>query len=153
MLQALRNQFSAAEVRRCEKEGCKLLLDEIQSPALILDCDRYCGLLGLSGEMCDYFVFQFSPTLTVAVVDMKSERDVAATRAVEQIQAGASELQRIVDEPQAVSLYPILLHSGIKHTNELKVLLNRKVKFRGARYGIIYKRCGTRLLEILEQFQ
>jgi hypothetical protein len=70
---------------------------------------------------------------------------------VEQIQAGAAELDQIIGT-QAVSLYPILLHSGIKHTNELKVLQNRKVTFRGTKYGIIYKRCGTRLLEIIEQF-
>jgi hypothetical protein len=88
----------------------------------------------------------------VAAVEMKSGRDVAATKVVDQIQAGASEIHCIVGDAQAVSFYPILLHSGIKHTNELKVLQNRKVTFRGTKYGIIYKRCGTQLLEILEQF-
>jgi hypothetical protein len=117
----------------------------------VLDCDRYCGLRGLEASICDFFVFLCSSTLTVAVVEMKSGRDVEATKAVEQIQAGAGELDRIIGT-QAVSLYPILLHSGVKHTNELKVLRNRKVTYRGTRYGIIYKRCGTHLLKIIEQF-
>jgi hypothetical protein len=117
----------------------------------VLDCDRYCDLRGLPGRICDFLVFLCSSTLTVAVVEMKSGRNVEATKAVEQIQAGAGELDRIIGT-QAVSLYPILLHSGIKHTNELKVLQNRRVTFRASRYGVIYKRCGTPLLEVLQQF-
>jgi hypothetical protein len=82
---------------------------------------------------------------------MKSGRNVEAKKAVDQIQAGAAELDRIVGT-EAVSFYPILLHSGIKHTNELKVLQNRKLTFRGSNYGIIYKRCGTPLVQIINQF-
>jgi hypothetical protein len=151
MHEILRNQFSAAEAPKCEKGDCRLPLDRLRWPVFILDCDRYCGLRGLQGKICDFFVFLCRSTLTVAVVEMKSGRDVTAIKAVEQIRAGAAELDRIIGT-QTVSLYPILLHSGIKHANELKVLRDRKVTYRGAEYGIIYKRCGTHLLEIIEQF-
>ena len=152
MHETLRNRFSAAEVRKCEKGGCRFPLDGLQWPVFVLDCDRYCDARGLPGRICDFFVFLCGSTLTVAVVEMKSGRNVEATKAVEQIRAGLGELDYIIGM-QAVSLYPILLHSGIKHTNELKVLQNRRVTFRGSRYGVIYKRCGTPLLEILQQFR
>ena len=151
MCEALRNRFSAAEVLDCEREHCRLPLDGLRCPLFILDCDRYRNLRGLEGGICDYFVFLLGSTLTVAVVEMKSGRHVRATKAVQQIQAGAAELDHIIGT-QAVSFYPILLHSGVKHTNELKVLRNRRVTYRGTNYGVIYKRCGTRLLEIIEQF-
>jgi hypothetical protein len=151
MCEALRNRFSAAEVLHCQKEHCRLPLDGLRWPLFILDCDQYRNLRGLRGSICDFFIFLYSSTLTVAVVEMKSGRDVGAAKAVEQLQAGAAEFDHIIGT-QAVSFYPILLHSGVRHTAELKVLRNRRVTYRGANYGIIYKRCGTRLREIIEQF-
>jgi hypothetical protein len=151
MLETLRRDLSPAEARGCEKTNCKLPLDGLRHPTFILDCDIYRGLRELAGEICDFLVFVCGATLTGAAVEMKSGAGVDARKAARQIQGGANELGHIVGV-QRVSFYPILLHSGIKHTNELKVLQNRKVVFRGENYRIIYKRCGTRLLDIIEQF-
>ena len=117
----------------------------------VIDCDRYCELRQLRGKICDFLVLVCGAAVTAAAVEIKSGTGVEATRAAQQIQAGARELDRIIGV-RAVSFYPILLHSGIKHANELKVLQNRKVSFRGRNYRIIYKRCGTHLVGIIEQF-
>ena len=151
MHETLREKFSPAEAQQCEKDHCRLALDGLRHPVFVLDCDRYCDLHEVRGKTCDFLVFVCSTTPAAAAVEIKSGSNVDATKAVQQIQAGAQHIDSLAGT-RAISFYPILLYSEIKHTNELKVLQNRKITFRGRRYRIVYKKCGTHLLEIIEQF-
>jgi hypothetical protein len=87
----------------------------------------------------------------VVVIEMKGGRNVEARAAADQVQAGATMIESTSQFTNvAVDLYPVVLHSGIKHANEYKVLARRKVVFRGRKYGILLKRCGSRLQDILQ---
>jgi len=146
----LRQRYSSAIKTSCNKEGCKLKLDSLSSYHItIIDADKYAAVCDYKGRLCDYFLFLTDEGLIVVVVEMKSGR-VDARIAVEQISNGAEESEELVRSQRVSNFYPILLSGRRKHSSEVKVLRNRKVKFQGEDYGIIMDKCGARLRDIIE---
>lgn len=146
----VRERFRAAGSDRCEKVGCKLVIDGFDLRPVLLDCDSYCAVSNHSGPICDYLIFIESlgeePLIAVSV-EMKS-RSLHARKAAEQLQAGAELIDHLLDRRGAVTFVPILLSRALQAA-ELKILTSLKVRFRGRDLRIVRKKCGSRLRDIV----
>lgn len=144
----LRTQFQAAIRKSCNKEGCKLDLSSLSSYEItVIDADEYAQIRRYSGEICDYFLFFSDERLNASVVEMKSGK-ADVSKALKQIQEGAKECEKLV-ERYNVEFYPMLLAQSID-TAEIKVLQSQRVQFRGKRYFVIQRKCGSKLRDILQ---
>lgn len=146
----IKNKFSAALRNSCSKDQCTLSLQSLTSyTKCIIDADKYRGLCHLESKLCDLLIFVANSFLIAIACEMKSGR-VNASTAVEQIQNGANECDKILESDSASRFIPLLVYGKIQHPSELKVLQARKIRFRGSNYPIIRAKCGSRLVDILK---
>ena len=147
----LRYKFKHAVKESCNKEGCKLDLSSLSSYEItVIDADQYAKRQGHSGKRCDCFVFFSDATMSVSAVEMKSGR-ADMGEALEQIQAGAKECQNLVRDLSDVKFYPILLARHVDSA-EIKILLGRRIRFRGEKYKVIKEKCGAKLKDIVAKW-
>lgn len=144
----LRKQFKSAIKGSCNKKGCKLDLSALSSYAItIIDADEYVRIRRYKGKICDYFLFFSDTRLNVSTVEMKGGK-ADVSEAVEQLQAGANECQKLAASYSNVGFYPVLL---VQHIDpiEIKALQSNRVRFQGKKYFIIQRKCGSKFRDIL----
>ena len=136
----------------CRKSQCSLKLNDLPEPNLLIDMDHdKAPTSSQSGKKCDYvFIGDDNDETWVAPVELKGGK-FRASEVVEQLQAGASVADHIVPREAQTRFRPIVVHGRGIHRAELKLLQNRRVRFRN-QYILIGKvRCGTSLADALNK--
>lgn len=144
----LRLKFKRAVVPHCRRSNCRLKLTGSPNPITVLDCDK-APLSGyVAGRRCDFLVFTSEPPDAVVAVEMKEgawePREVA-----DQLAGGVTLTDRLAGPHQVSRFIALLLHQGVRHATQLKVLTACKVRFRGKDVPILQKRCGSSLDDVL----
>lgn len=138
---------------KCAKHGCELGLRGTESATIfILCCDKYRQIHAHAGKICDYIIFYSDGALNIFAVEMKSGR-VDLPKAIAQIADGATVAERISEQHSVLRFFPVLLHGRRLHANDVRVLRNSKVAFRGMSRLAIVKQCGESLSLILEKYR
>lgn len=130
---------------RCEKDGCKVVLDEVLTKKVVLDLD--CENLDISNDSnkCDYLCIgaRFETTWVIPI-ELKSGR-FNASHAVEQLKFGVTIANRNLPTGISFQLNPILAHGKGIHRHVLTRLRSKKIRMRGQIKGTKLIRCGARL--------
>jgi hypothetical protein len=139
----VRSKCAGSIVTSCRKGNCRLDTRDLpRDGTTIVDVDQYLVSLPEGEKKPDFFVFVTNGPTHAAVVEMKDGRAHAAD--AEQIQAGADQMDRLVEDFRGVEFLPLLVHQRIKPI-ERKALGRRKVRFRGTNYRVQTCRCGDSL--------
>ena len=126
----------------CSRDGCRVFMTGIPSPRLVADADRAFPSHGISGKRCDFVLFfrTGEDVLVIAPMELKSGADTSGV--AEQLQAGATFVERIVPDTPCSAFRPILFHGRSLHAKQRKALNRAKVRFRGVDLSIKTARCG-----------
>ncbi len=146
----IKGEFAKACCGGCCKDGCSLDLKGIVPPPSVVDADVQCKILKHGGKTPDYDVFPIRDELVLLVLEIKIGR-LDASDAINRIQVRATFWDPVTRQLQAV--LPSQPRRTQRASNELKVLAGKRITFRGKNYLAILRRCGARLLEILETFE
>ena len=137
---------------RLKKEGCSVSLKDAPQPRLIIDFDKPGSPLGKNQTRCDYlFVAEVSskPGWVVPIELKKGRLD--ASKAVEQLRAGASAAEQLVPNTVTVNFRPVVASGGNKAERaELRAERNR-VRFHGTAQPVRLIKCGDKLIEAFDQ--
>ena len=140
------DKFKDCISHRCQKQGCALDMAGIpEDNRVIVDCDEYKARSSFDDRICDYIVLCCTDDYRVAVVEMKSGAPDHVRNAIDQIRSG-------VKVTPVHQFLPLLLHGGRISSQELKVLRNSPVAFRGKKYRVDQKRCGSSLMDIFSSY-
>jgi hypothetical protein len=143
------DRFRGCVSDRCQKEGCTLNMADIpQDNRVIIDCDEYKAQFRLDGRICDYIVLCCKDSHRVAVVEMKSGAPDHVRNAIDQIRNGVNVADGLIGAKPVQQFLPLLLHGGGISSQELKVLKSSRVTFRGKKYLVDQKKCGSSLQDI-----
>lgn len=146
---ALESKFPNAIKNSCRKEGCRLQVRRISGLTVtVIDADKYAERVRLRTKICDYLVFVTDDHLQAIAIEMKSG-SVDARSAVQQIESGAQQCDRLAGRHSCDKFHPVLLSQGKIHATELKVLMRATVRFRGNDYLVKRLRCGAKLEDVL----
>ena len=133
--------------QRCRRPGCGVSLKDAPSPRLIIDFDKPGSPLGKSDTRCDFlFIAEDNDeSVWVAPLELKSRLDVS--RAVQQLQAGASAAEALIPEDAKINLRPIVACKGIPKAE--RTALKSKVRFREQTEALRLIKCGSPLTQAL----
>lgn len=129
-----------------------LLLDDIGSARILIDCDKYKSQYHVTGPICDYILLWQRAGIRMAVIEMKGGR-LQAGQVLAQIRNGV----RIVEErfgSKRIDLFlPLALHGRRLGTMDYKVLKQdrNRIVFKGRKYFVEVYRCGESLRTIVEK--
>ena len=148
--QQRRQRYPEAIVTSCRRTQCDLKLQNWQPADLaILDLDRfhasYQGLFAVD-RRADFVLAFCEDGLHVLTIEMKTGRPKHAPAG--QLEATLTALDRLLGSQNVDSLRLLILHRGIRST-DLNFLRRCKVPFRGRKYGIYVKPCGSAIGEVL----
>jgi hypothetical protein len=133
----------------CRKQGCALDMAGIpEDNRVILDCDEYKARSSFDDRICDYIVLCCTDDYRVAVVEMKSGAPDHVRNAIDQIRSSIKIADEIIGAKPVKQFLPLLLHGGGISSQELKVLKSSRVIFRGKKYLVDQKKCGSSLQDI-----
>ena len=129
------------------KEGCSVSLKDAPKPRLIIDLDKPGSPLGKNQTRCDYlFVADAQGNRGwVVPIELKKGR-LDASKAVEQLKAGASVAEQLVPDTLTVNFRPAVASGGNKAERaELRAERNI-VRFRGSVEYVRLLKCGDKLI-------
>lgn len=135
---------------RCHGGGCQVSLEGLPTVRVIVDMEK-CDSLPIPPHQkrCDYlFVGEERSTTWVAPIELKSGR-LKASVVLEQIEGGVSTADAWLPPGISFNFVPVLVHGKSIHRNDLRVLRNRRIAFRGQRKGTVLIKCGDRLKKAL----
>jgi hypothetical protein len=143
MLQLVRHHCDCCHVSAAAESGCTLVLP--RGGALIcISGTAYQNNHGHPGALADHVVFWAREEDCVAVVELKSKRP-SSRHAVKQLANAAKVAEEAIEglggEPRFAAA---ILHKGLDSIGK-KAIGSNKVSFRGKRYRIQTKPCGTEL--------
>ena len=127
--------------KSCSRDACRVYLTGAPSQRLIVDAD---SAFPQGGKRCDFILFLSGGggVLTVAPIELKSGK-VDASKAVDQLQAGADFADRVSPAADRTECRPILFHGGQRiHRTQKTALAQKKVNFRGRKLTVKIARCG-----------
>ena len=131
---------SACCVKRCNKEGCKVDMNEAPFPFILIDMD--CDLLEIDEQSnhCDFlFVSQGDGDTPgwAAALELKGRPE--SSKIIEQLQAGAQFAARILSRDADIQFRPIAFYGGRMHREELTRLRSASIRFRHPKARIVLK--------------
>ncbi len=139
---------------RIRKRGCRVNLEGVPTPRVIVDFDRPGSPLGSSDERCDYLFMADAADGDGWVVPLELKGgQFDASKIAGQLQAGAGAAERIVPRTIAVRFRPIAVHRG-DTTKEARNRLKQKpilVRFRGKDVPLRRMKCGQKLADQLRR--
>ena len=132
----------------CKRDGCRVFLEDVPHPRVVVDADRAFPAHNIKGKRCDYILFFIGATedtLVMVPMELKSGK-VHASAASEQLQGGAEFADRFTPDHSSVkpTCHPILFHGKPIHEKERKELNRAKVRFRSQQLTIKTARCSQR---------
>ena len=128
----------------CRRHGCRVSLDDIPSPRIIVDADRAFPAHGITGKRCDYVLFWRGgahETLVTVPLELKSG-EVDASEASAQLEQGAAFAARFIPSDITSTCHPILVHGRRFHPYQRRTLNRAKVRFRGQQLTVKTARCN-----------
>ncbi len=117
---------------------------------LVLDCDEYARSTKRKGKISDYFVFTKTGEQYVIAAELKGG-PVDVSVATAQLASSAAELDTITRGYHVNTFLPLIL-SGSIHATEFRVLGQKKILFRGVKWAVVRRRCGSRLSDVISKF-
>ncbi|KYH32814.1 hypothetical protein [Neomoorella mulderi] len=139
---------------RCQKNGCIFHLD-LHTDRLIIDVDNWGNDQGCSTKLCDYIILyddQHSHKIILILIEMKSGRS-KGTRPLEQIQSTIQTMSQFFCRVSISTFLPILLYGRRPpRTMDFKTLKDKRVMFKGKKYPLIIRHCGSYISEILTRY-
>ena len=131
---------------RINKEGCRLTLEwGLITQNLIVDLDKPGSPFVENEKKCDYilaFICKQGSGWLAPLELMKGRLD--ASKALDQLNAGVSKVERLIPQSVSINLYPIVA-SGYVKRQELRKLRKQPVKFRLEKEVTESIRCGSKL--------
>ena len=129
------------------KEGCSLSLQDAPQSRLIIDFDKPGSPLRWRQTRCDYLFVAEVPGKPGWVVPLELKKGrLDASKAVEQLKAGASVAEKLVPDTLTVNFRPVVASGGNKAERaELRAGRN-KVRFRGSVEYVRLLKCGDKLI-------
>ena len=153
---SIRAQLGAGcTVSRCRRDGCSVSLAKApeRERRLIVDLDKPGAPLRQADRRCDYLFFAEPACcqLWIAPVElMKGYGD--ASKAIEQLQAGASEAENLVSERVgSEALFRPVLASGGMRKAETRKLRAGRIKFHGQQESVRRIANGSPLMNVLKR--
>ncbi len=148
----LQSSFAECICSSCERKGCKLVLDSLDTHHLIIiDADEYKKREDVKGRICDFFLFYLAGGTSLAIVELKSGL-VKALVAKAQVENSSRVAFRIMDAHTVSNFLPIILYGrGISRLDS-QVLRQVKVRFQGKDWMIIVEPCGSHFTEIISKY-
>jgi hypothetical protein len=128
----------------CTDAGCTVGLPRLKGRVCISGT-LYRARHGHAQRLCDCLVLGRAGDRNVGlVVELKGGR-VPASTAIEQLREGAVLLDKLSKACASMEFGAVLAHGGRIRTMEVRMLRGATVKFRGANYPIVLRRCGNAL--------
>ena len=127
----------------CRRNGCRVFLDGIPFPRVVVDADQAFRAHGMMGKRCDCVLFwdgRTHETLVSVPLELKSG-EVDASQASAQLQQGATFADRCIPADVKSTCHPVLVHGRRVHRYQLRRLNRAKVDFRGQQLTIKTARC------------
>ena len=133
----------------CNKDGCKVGLQGLQSNHIIVDMD--CEALGIpdNQKRCDYLYVGENRKTQVVPIELKSGKVPSASDAVEQLQKSADQADGWLPPKLRFEFVPVLVHGGGTHREILKSLRSLNVQFRGKLTRVKLLKCDDQLTTAL----
>jgi len=134
---------------RCRDAGCQLSLPTGGGVRRILSGSAIQRNHGHMSKLCDFLFFACRRPRDVAcAIELKNGKfDLA--KVAEQLQAGADLVNSLAVSPNAVSFYPILVHSRGMTAIARKVIATRRIRYGNSEYRILTAKCGSSLADVV----
>ncbi len=133
--------------KKCEKEGCSVSLQGLQSPYLLVDLDRPGSPLRQHETRCDYILFcDHDSMLHVAALELKGGRARSAV-ARGQLEAGAKAAEQLCASEGSLRFRAVLVHGRNLRKAERKRI---SVRFRDSEHRVYFKTCGSTMTQVLD---
>lgn len=149
-LEEIETQYKQAFTRQCKRHGCSVSMKGINSQFLLLDLDKQGAPLSVSDNRGDYLFFAKHESVFYAIALELMKGDASSGKVKGQLQATAQAAARLFSPNESVSFTPVLVHSGSIHRASWRRI---RIRFREANLPVYRKRCGTSMLEILNDAQ
>ena len=146
-IESIGRRYTSCVTRSRREGGCSLTLEQISS-RVIIDGSKYQKAYRFDGRLCDRVVLCQDDGFILAAVELKGGKSTRITAAVEQIQGGLTLAEEVLAGVEVAGWLPLLLYSGHIHRNDVPVLRNRAVSFRGDKKPVVKEDCGASLKEI-----
>ena len=104
--------------------------------------------------MCDCIIFSMENDFIIGLVELKSKTTHAGEISEKLNNASKIALDILGNFDESsfkIRFFPVLLSKGYKDT-ELRSMRKEKINFRGKKYDIICKRCGTSFSDIISKY-
>jgi len=140
-------QCAKAIVPGCRKGNCRLDVSAYPSGSItVIDVDRHFPRLPEATQKPDFFVLVTEDVTQCVVVEMKDGKARAAD--VDQLRAGAVQVDTLFADYRELDLWPLLVHRSMPAI-ERKRLGRERVRFRGRSHSVLTCRCGSDLASVL----
>ena len=130
--------------------GCTIGVHGIDRNGLVtIHGDKHQKQHGITGKLCDRLIFGDGDKAFLCSVELKGGKNVRVSEAIEQIQRGLDLTIDLLDSDPDWDWYPLLAYrDGITRMGT-KLLLSRRVSFRGKKKLVDKVKCGFSLLSYL----
>jgi len=151
LVETVRNKVDeACLVNSCSKEGCKVLMKEAPQSRLIVDFDKPNSPLGQNQTRCYYLFIAESPDKCWVVPMELKKGKVDASRAIEQLKAGAKVADNLIPKHLSVAFHPVIVSKGINKVERTAMKDPRnRVMFHGRPAPVSLIDCGAALMTAL----
>ena len=143
---------------KCLKEGCNVRLPSErrypngQRPYIVIDMDQCESLVPKDEAHCDFlFIGECKSRDWVVPLELKRGQPTVS-EIVPQLQAGASIADGIVPRDAEIKFRPIAAYGGELKRHQWNLFRNKAnwIEFRKQREGVLLRRCGISLEEVLK---
>ena len=151
IVSTLKKNLGTCFTSNINKKGCRVLLDKVVRPYLIVDLDHKNAPLGSNDPRCDYLFFADDTdqkSSWVVPIELKGG-GFKASEVFKQLQAGAKIAEKFVAKNLSSKFCPILF-SGEVNKYERDKMREKKVKFHNHREFIRVAKCGQPLQPYLQ---
>lgn len=127
------------------RSGCRVSMADLPRERVVLDVDLAFPVDRAVEPQCDLILF-YSDTIENSIVGVPMELksgNVDASVVIQQLQAGARIVDRLVPKEIKTSCIPVLVYGGQMHRKQRrKQIKPSKVNFRSQKFSIYTTRCG-----------
>ena len=145
--QHIENVLPESTVDRCEEQSCSLNLSGI-SNRIILKGEKTCR-----DKISDCIIFLEKDGLKLCIAELKSKR--LHPRDIPEKLCNAARIAFEIFDSCNIEIpapFFLVLHKGA-NSSEYLILSNKSVYLHGKNYPIQIKKCGSSLLDLIEQFK
>lgn len=125
------------------RSGCRVSMADLPRERVVLDVDLAFPVDRAVEPQCDLVLFYIDTDSLVGVPMELKSGSVDASVVIQQLQAGARIVDRLVPKEIKTSCIPVLVYGGQMHRKQRrKQIKPSKVNFRSQKFSIYTTRCG-----------